>query len=104
MNQPTIVLLTADSNEGSLRALFDDSIMMTDAEQLELNFWRDHAIIYRMGKLPIHFIETIFVCFSLSVQGPTITSTTSQSHHRSPRHSDLSLLLFCLSVFVIALL
>ena len=56
MNQPAIVLLTADSNEGSLRALFDDSVTMTEAEQLELNFWRDHAIIYRMGILPMHLI------------------------------------------------
>ncbi len=51
MNQPAIVLLTADSNEGSLRALLDGSTTTTtDAEQLELNFWRDHAIIYEMGQ------------------------------------------------------
>ena len=52
MNQPAIVLLTADSNEGSLRALLDGSTTTTttEAEQLELNFWRDHAIIYEMGK------------------------------------------------------
>ena len=50
MNQPAIVLLTADSNEGSLRALLDGSTTTTtEAEQLELNFWRDHAIIYEMG-------------------------------------------------------
>ena len=49
MNQPAIVLLTADSNDGSLRALLDGSTT-TEAEQLELNFWRDHAIIYEMGK------------------------------------------------------
>ena len=50
LNQPSIVLLTTDETEGSLKALYDPSMPLSDTDRMNAHTWPEHAIIYRLGK------------------------------------------------------
>ena len=49
LNQPSIVLLTTNETEGSLKALYDPLMPLDDTERMDAHFWSEHAIIYRLG-------------------------------------------------------
>jgi hypothetical protein len=58
LDQPSIVLLTTNETEGSLKALYDPSMSLSDTDRMNAHTWIERAIIYRLGKQSFMTMET----------------------------------------------